>query len=248
MNLHIETIGTGKPLVFIHGWGFDHRVWLPLADTLKTDYQLFLVDLPGSGLSTIMDWSVFRDELLKRLPESFSLIGWSLGGLFATRLALELPQRIKVLISLCSSPYFLKEEKWPGIERKELKELRSKMTQLPELTLMNFLNSHALLYESIFHAFSSSSSGSTINRANQLTKQLDLFFDWDLRPSLASLIPPTYYLFGRYDKIVPRTLLPTLKKRYSNPNFHYVLFEQAAHSIFLSHENEFIHFLKRLSL
>ncbi|HGK6671911.1 TPA: alpha/beta fold hydrolase, partial [Legionella pneumophila] len=60
MNLHINIQGKGRPLVFFHGWGFDHRVWLPLARLLSTRYCLYLVDLPGFGQSPVMSWEVFK--------------------------------------------------------------------------------------------------------------------------------------------------------------------------------------------
>ena len=57
-----------KSAVFLHGWGFDHRVWLPLVEHLYTlgvwqDYAFYLVDLPGFGQSDDMDWDHFKHAL-----------------------------------------------------------------------------------------------------------------------------------------------------------------------------------------
>ncbi|MBF0220497.1 MAG: cyclic nucleotide-binding protein, partial [Gammaproteobacteria bacterium] len=36
-----------KPaLLFIHGWGSGHQVWLPLAAQLQADFRCYLLDLP----------------------------------------------------------------------------------------------------------------------------------------------------------------------------------------------------------
>ncbi len=63
-------------------------------------------------------WNQFEKKLLDILPPSFNLIGWSLGGLLATRIALTTPARIIKLMNVTSSPYFIKEGDWPGIEKK----------------------------------------------------------------------------------------------------------------------------------
>ena len=77
MNINIERYGQGKPLVFFHGWGFDSQIWLPLIPFFKDSYQLILVDLPGFGFTSMMDWQTFKVNLLPLLPPQFALAGWS---------------------------------------------------------------------------------------------------------------------------------------------------------------------------
>lgn len=45
------TIGEGKPLLMLHGWGSSASVMMPLAKQLAKTRQCFLVDLPGFGNS-----------------------------------------------------------------------------------------------------------------------------------------------------------------------------------------------------
>lgn len=110
---------TGQPratLLCLHGWGFDHRCWLPLAEQLQADFDLLLVDLPGFGRSAPgADWC--RDSharvsaLLDRQAKPVFLLGWSLGGQLALSL-LQHPQ-VCAVIALATNLQFRAEPDWP---------------------------------------------------------------------------------------------------------------------------------------
>jgi pimeloyl-ACP methyl ester carboxylesterase len=44
-------MGSGEPLVLIHGFQDTHRVWAKVAPLLADDFRVLMIDLPGSGLS-----------------------------------------------------------------------------------------------------------------------------------------------------------------------------------------------------
>lgn len=44
-------MGSGAPLVLIHGFQDTHRVWAKVAPLLADDFRVLMLDLPGSGLS-----------------------------------------------------------------------------------------------------------------------------------------------------------------------------------------------------
>lgn len=237
MNINIVNYGSGKkPLVLLHGWGFDHRVWLPLVPHLADRYLLFLVDLPGFGLSSAMHWDNFKAIFLSHMPSRFVLAGWSMGGLFATRLALEEPQRISHLLNIASTPCFIKSKHWPGVDQKILTMFYENLSRDPERVLLQF------------RALQLSEKNSTLDVAGQLPTQqglklgLDLLRQWDLRPMLNTLDMPTHYMFGQLDTIVPRHTLTAMQRSY--PKFSYFLFPKAAHMPFLSHTDQFIQALE----
>src|SRR5690606_40123305 len=67
---------------------------------------------------------------LAALPQRCHLIGWSLGGLVATELALRHPHRFYSVTSVASSPYFPATADWPGIDPHVLTTLDRKSTRL----------------------------------------------------------------------------------------------------------------------
>lgn len=61
-NLEIayQKLGTGKPLVILHGWGTSGRVMMPLAKSLSDLRTCYVLDLPGFGDSSPPDsaWAI----------------------------------------------------------------------------------------------------------------------------------------------------------------------------------------------
>jgi pimeloyl-[acyl-carrier protein] methyl ester esterase len=52
MSLHVETLGSGAPLVLLHGWGMHGGVWTDVAQQLAEEFCVHVVDLPGHGFSS----------------------------------------------------------------------------------------------------------------------------------------------------------------------------------------------------
>lgn len=51
MSLHVETYGSGAPLLLIHGWGMHGGMWGSVVERLAEDHCVHVVDLPGHGWS-----------------------------------------------------------------------------------------------------------------------------------------------------------------------------------------------------
>lgn len=231
MNIHINSYGQGMPLVFFHGWGFDQQVWQSLIPELKNHYQVILIDLPGFGSTTMMDWLAFKGQLLRLLPHEFALAGWSMGGLFATRLAIEEPLRVKYLLNINSSPRFIAEGNWPGVARDVFVQFYDNLAFDINKTLNEFV---ALQLNKIKSPLVLNSSSTP----EGLKAGLVTLDTWDLRNQLTTIIQPVCYMFGRLDPITPVKTMNAMQLSY--PDFKYVLFNKAAHMPFLSHPDLFI--------
>ena len=236
MKLNITLYGRGKPLVLFHGWGYDQQVWAPLLSKLTHQYQLCLVDSPSFGYRGDVDWDEFKSELLARLPLQFALVGWSMGGLFATRLAIEAPDRVTHLVNVGSSPRFIQDLDWPGVERSAFITFYDNLASDPQKTLATFMGLQWPGY----------TTPTRIPSLTSLSAGLDVLLNWDLRESLLDLTMPVCYVFGRLDRVTPRALMQAMQKRF--PNFDYHLFQQAAHVPFLSHQDQFVDVLNHFLL
>jgi len=51
MSLHLESQGSGAPLLLIHGWGMHGGMWGQVAAQLAQSFTVHSVDLPGHGYS-----------------------------------------------------------------------------------------------------------------------------------------------------------------------------------------------------
>jgi pimeloyl-[acyl-carrier protein] methyl ester esterase len=247
MSLHLEYHGitsagaNAKSLVCFHGWGFNARIWYPLLKDLQSNYQVYLVDLPGFGHSAEMAWEAFKTKLLTKLPPRFVLLAWSMGGLYASRLALEMPERIEHVINVCSSPYFIHCDQegslWPGVKIPALEQFYQALLANPQQTLQDFIKLHA-------GAFKLDDLLSPLPRPSALLAGFEVLKQWDFRAQLIHLNMPLSYLFGRLDSIIPRDLLPVMRRHY--PQFQYHCFKKAGHVPFLSQPDEFLHVLDGL--
>ena len=142
-SLKISTVGSGKKLVFLHGWGVNSGVWQPLIDILKEEFCITTIDLPGYGLNhqqlpAPYNLQNIATMVAEHLPANCILIGWSLGGLVAQQIANSHPEKLKQLVLICSSPKFSKSAEWPGIDPKVLNFFTQQLEQDFSKTLLRF--------------------------------------------------------------------------------------------------------------
>jgi pimeloyl-[acyl-carrier protein] methyl ester esterase len=236
MSLSIKKYGVGTPLVLFHGWGFDSSIWTPIIPILSQHFTLYCVDLPGFGQSSLMDWVEFKKDLLSQLPQTFAIAGWSLGGLFATRLTLEVPNRVHRLFNIASSPQFIVSHDWPGIELSVFKAFYNNLKSNPQKTRAQFIDLQLKGVEAERPAIPK------LVEAKALERSLTILLDWTFLERLNELKQPVNYWFGRLDGIVPHKTQTALMNRY--PHFNFVTFKQSAHIPFLSEPSAFISLLQ----
>jgi len=104
--------GRGDPLVMLIGTGSTMAEWDPaLLRLLARDHRLIVFDYPGLGRSGPWHGSTFSDlatttvELLDHLeiPRA-AVLGWSMGGFVAQRMAIEYPERVSALVLAATNP------------------------------------------------------------------------------------------------------------------------------------------------
>ncbi len=118
-----------ETLVFVHGSGDSAQVWQPLI-ALLPEYTCVALDLPGHGALVdepgppemgVGEYAAYvRDELAHRGIAAPTLIGHSLGGAVALRLALDAPDTVGRLALIGSgarlrvAPAFLEKARVAG--------------------------------------------------------------------------------------------------------------------------------------
>src|SRR5579871_1173594 len=83
-----DAMTSACPLILVHGFAEDGRIWDRQIDGLKDRYRLLIPDLPGSGESSHLQEPVSIDDLAESLKalldheglDSCILIGHSMGG------------------------------------------------------------------------------------------------------------------------------------------------------------------------
>lgn len=109
MSLFIKIQGQGKPLILLHGWGFNSEIWNDVAAKLARHWCVYQVDLPGHGRSPMAEYTlpILTKKLAAELPNNSVWIGWSLGGLLAMAMARWQPASVCALGLVSTSPRFV---------------------------------------------------------------------------------------------------------------------------------------------
>jgi len=95
-RLYSYRVGTGEPLVLLHGMGESHVGWRPVIDMLAADFDVIAIDLPGFGSSASLPSSAaptaanlakaVEAELDQLGVEDYHVAGYSLGARVALHL------------------------------------------------------------------------------------------------------------------------------------------------------------------
>jgi pimeloyl-ACP methyl ester carboxylesterase len=105
-RVNVIELGSGPPVVFIHGLSGSWQNWLEQLPVFARDRRVIAFDLPGFGASqmprekiTIRGYGRFVDALLDELGvSSAAVVGNSMGGFIGIELAIRFPQRIERLV------------------------------------------------------------------------------------------------------------------------------------------------------
>ena len=243
--MHIETIGSGAPLVLIHGWGMHGGVWSDVAQRLAQYYQVHCVDLPGFGASAASPQTNL-DSLVRSLSAHFhepvNVCGWSLGGQVAMHWAVREPTKVNKLIVVTSTPCFTERDDWLfGLPNEVLEKFAAELEHNHAATLRRFIslqlrgseNERELLTKLREQLFSHGEPD-----MNALRGGLEMLRDADQRSEIAGIKQQTLVIAGQRDKLTPPEASYYLAQVI--PNARVVEIEGAAHAPFLSHPDIFV--------
>jgi len=252
--LHVAIEGNGPALVLLHGWAMHGGVFAGLVERLRSDFTLYLPDLPGHGhsrdsaLDASLDGTV--DALFGQLPAQAPWCGWSLGGLFALRAALREPLRVPALGMLCASPRFVRGDGvsdqgasgtgWRhGVSAEIFRDFADGLRSDYRGTLERF---------AALEAFGSDRARDAVRAlrgelfargeppAESLARGLALLETSDLRDALPRLAVPSLWLAGRRDRLVdPRAMRQAAALA---PGAQFVQIEHGGHAPFLTDAGE----------
>lgn len=104
-RLYYEIKGEGQPIVFVHGFMLDCRMWDDQFNYFSKWYRCIRYDIRGYGLSALPgnEPYTFQEDLKSLLfsleiREPVILVGHSLGGRIASNFALQYPRFTKALV------------------------------------------------------------------------------------------------------------------------------------------------------
>ena len=102
VSLYYESTGTGPPLVLLHGFTLDRRMWQRQVDYFSKKYRVIAYDSRGHGKSSCPESGYSREDRVSDLRnlttglklKKFHLVGLSMGGATALGFALDYPESL----------------------------------------------------------------------------------------------------------------------------------------------------------
>lgn len=235
VRCYYEVVGDGDPLLLVPGLGTTCRLWDAVVPDLARQFSLILVDNRNVGRSigrrppqSVADLAADLVELLDELQvESAHVMGVSLGGIIAQRLAIDHPSRVNrlVLVSTAArfTPYLRAVAMLLGRSLRHFP--REAFVRTVELlgTAPQFLDASPDEVERRVRA----KCGSAVP-ARALAEQLRCLSCSDVAAADYRIAAPTLVVAGEHDAIIPNCYSKDLAGQI--PGGRYVVIKGAGHN------------------
>jgi pimeloyl-[acyl-carrier protein] methyl ester esterase len=215
-----------RDLVFLPGWGFDERVWQPVAERLAGEFRI------GHDIGSA--------------PSGAIVCGWSLGAMRALKLAARKSAVAARLVLVGATPRFVQAADWPAAQPPEmLASFAAAVAADSRAALRRFA---ALINQGDQHARALTRQMSALVAEGDpasLLKGLDELRATDLRKSAVAVRQPTLLIHGECDPLMPLAAGRWLAGQL--PNARLEVFAGAAHAPFLSQPDSFVDLLRQFA-
>ena len=254
-------LGSGPPIVFIHGLSGSWPNWLEQMAVFANDHRVIALDLPGFGHSpgqagevSMQGYAQLLDELLGQLDiERATLVGNSMGGLIAAETAASFPARVErlVLVSPAGVSTYrnpVTRRTMPAIRRlQQVLALGAGWTASHADGVATRPRSRGLVLKGVV-AHPSRLPGPLA--AEQLRgagtdgflSALEAILEFDLRPRLPLITCPTLIVWGTKDRLI--TVADASRFAEAIPGARKVVYEDTGHMAMLEQPARFNELLR----
>jgi pimeloyl-[acyl-carrier protein] methyl ester esterase len=216
--IHWEEAGTGRPVVFVHGWSMSSCSFAWQMEAPALSYRAIAYDLRGHGRSpcekpapeeghAIEDHARDLSTLIERLDLSdAALVGWSMGGQVALEALPDVQDRLAALILISTTPRFTVGGDWAhGLTEVSVRALAARLEHKPQKTLHRFFEGmfvagelHETQFADIERRVLAGAPPASVAAART---GLEALLASDQRPRLRDVRVPTLLVHGERDPI-----------------------------------------------
>lgn len=250
VNIHYESTGVGRPLVFIHGWSMSSRVWRYQADELASSNRVVTLDLRGHGESSRTASTYSFEDFASDIAALFMLldlhnsviVGWSMGAQVALRSFELLRERTAAIVLVGGTPRFTSSEDWPyGLPPSESRGMAVRLKR-------NFMKTMGEFFEGMFTPGELSHEeyqriardivmGSRLPLPETALETLDTLNGADMRGLLPGIDVPVLLVHGSEDRITMPGASLYMSRVLPRPTLKII--KGTGHAPFLSRTEEF---------
>ncbi len=222
LTLGYRRVGRGQPLVLLHGWFLDSRMWRPQLEDLSEDFDVLAWDAPGCGGSSdipagyrLADYADAVAMLIEALGlDRPHLLGLSFGGGLAIEVCHRHPDLLRSLV--LASAY----AGWAGsLPAEEVAYRKARALAEIELPPAEWAKVPATYLPGFFAGEVDQSVRDDLlevmadTRRATIRSMAEEFAKADLRPALPVISVPTLLLYGDRDERAPKRVAEDLHRR-----------------------------------
>jgi 4,5:9,10-diseco-3-hydroxy-5,9,17-trioxoandrosta-1(10),2-diene-4-oate hydrolase len=255
IRVHYHDVGSGDPVVLIHGAGpgaFGWGNFFRCAPALSENFRLIIPDLPGFGESgkpadvsdPLKAYAAPTRGLLEHLEiERAHFVGNSMGGGTCLRIALDDPDcvdRLVVMGSVGFEPGFIVPEPTQGVAMITRYYTDPSVESMRELAEALVFDGSIVSDELVRQRFEYATSPANIDAGSALSDSLrrpETRRKMDLASELYQISARTLLMWGRDDRFVPLDSALGLLKRLPDGRLHVI--SNCGHSVQLEFPEEF---------
>ncbi len=234
LSVFISGSSNSRPIIFVHGFPYDHNMWQAQADELSTNYLCVSYDIRGLGESPAGDGQFtmesFVDDLEKIIDELKLhrpiLCGLSMGGYISLRAIERMQEKFSALI-LCDTKSAADDNEGKLKRAGAIKQINSGgFDSFVESFVLNcfgekFVKENNLEFRKVVDR------SKTNNPIGVKGCLLAMVSRTDTTESLSKIKIPTLVICGSEDKLTPPDVMKSMADKIPNANF--VLVESSGH-------------------
>lgn len=253
--INLIDIGSGPPLLFVHGLCGCWQNWLENICHFARDHRVIALDLPGFGHSempvkpiSIPGYARTLDLLYDALGiESAPFVGNSMGGFIGAELAISRPERVErlcLVAAACLSVEHIRTERRTGLRHRAENAaffcVAWCATRSPRMMLRPRLRQAVLM---LVAAHPDRLPGSLIAEqvggagTEGFQGALDALTNYSIRDRLGEIACPTLIVWGEKDRIVPVRDAAELERRI--PDTRKVIYPDTGHLAMIERPTQF---------
>lgn len=247
LDWYYESEGKGLPILFLHGFGVNGRVWRQQIKHFSGSHRVISVDLPGHGRSRwqkvkLADMAGDLRILLAQLDcRDIGIVASSFGGLVALKILETEKSLVKFLVFAGSQPKFCRTEDYPyGLERERILKLAGQLNSDYPSMVHIFFRSLFTRQERETRRFKwvqTFRKTDFIPDRQALLELLGILESEDLRDVFYALDLPVLFINGTEDYICQKSFYDDLGIKMPSAKFFW--FERCGHFPFISRPYEF---------
>lgn len=249
VKVFVQDWGSGKPIVFIHGWPLSHRMFeYQFTQLPKLGYRCIGIDLRGYGQSDKpwgdYNYNVFADDVKKVLEaldlRDVTLAGFSMGGAVTIHyMARHAGDRVaKVALFGAAAPCLTKKPDFPqGLDNAPYDDfIKACYTDRAQMNVdFGNVTFHKPLSPKLNDWFVNLGMEAS---AHATAMSVVALRDSDLRPDLAKIVVPTAIFHGVHDKVAPFGITAEVNHQGINGS-KLIRFENSGHGLFYDEKDKF---------